>query len=146
MGWPTCRYPRYKYPLVSFAICSSTTIARGGSTCRWQIYKYPLVSTSTSTLCSVLLLTIHTDLEVQAENERENLEEDNACLAEVVSEGVSSQIILYLPLKWQPSLFYPIKHFRELLITPDHPNWNWEQNAISIPSIYMVGGNQNYYK
>ena len=46
-----------------------------------------------------MLLTIHTDLEMQAENERENLEEDNACLAEVISKGVSSQIILYLPLK-----------------------------------------------
>ena len=56
---------------------------------------------------SVLFLTIHTDLEVQAENENENLEEDNACLAEVFSKGVFSQIILYLPLKMATIFILP---------------------------------------
>ena len=58
-----------------------------------------LASASTSTLCSYCI--------VQAENERENLEEDNACLAEVLSKGVSSQIILYLHLKMATIFILP---------------------------------------
>ena len=49
----------------------------------------------------------HTALEVQAENERENLEEDNACLAEVLSKGISIQFILYLPLKMATIFILP---------------------------------------
>ena len=73
MGWPTCRYPRYKYPLVSIwnpsSILESVAVFQNTQ------------DTNISPVSIKVFALLYS--KIQAENERENLEEDNACLAEV---------------------------------------------------------------